>query len=160
MKRYIAVGGAGSLKGADGKLVMENPHIPAEWLAPIKEGAELLRLLKADSQLDWTFFSPAVNIDPANAPASSASALMRSSRRLMARVRSRMTITRSRWSMSSSRASTSTGASPSATEERRVGPIGIEDTIAGTSTAKELGKSLWNNRLDAGVQLSEGAINP
>lgn len=64
VKRYIAVGGAGSLKGADGKLVMENPNIPAEWLAPIKEGGELLRLLKADAQLDWTFFSPAVNIGP------------------------------------------------------------------------------------------------
>ena len=64
VKRYIAVGGAGSLKAADGKLVMDNPQIPAEWLPPIKEGAELLKLLKADSQLDWTFFSPAVNIGP------------------------------------------------------------------------------------------------
>jgi putative NADH-flavin reductase len=64
VKRYIAVGGAGSLKAADGKLVMDNPQIPAEWLPPIKEGAELLKLLKADSHLDWTFFSPAVNIGP------------------------------------------------------------------------------------------------
>jgi len=64
VKRYIAVGGAGSLKAADGKLVMDNPQIPAEWLPSIKEGAELLKLLKADSQLDWTFFSPAVNIGP------------------------------------------------------------------------------------------------
>jgi uncharacterized protein len=64
VKRYIAVGGAGSLKAADGKLVMDNPQIPAEWLPPIKEGAELLKLLKVDSQLDWTFFSPAVNIGP------------------------------------------------------------------------------------------------
>jgi putative NADH-flavin reductase len=64
VKRYIAVGGAGSLKGADGKLVMDNPKLPAEWLPPIKEGAELLRLLKADQQLDWTFFSPAVFIGP------------------------------------------------------------------------------------------------
>jgi len=64
VKRYIAVGGAGSLKAGDGKMVMDNPQIPAEWLPPIKEGAELLKLLKADSQLDWTFFSPAVNIGP------------------------------------------------------------------------------------------------
>ena len=64
VKRYIAVGGAGSLKAADGKLVMENPQIPAEWLPSIKEGAQLLKLLRADQQLDWTFFSPAVQIGP------------------------------------------------------------------------------------------------
>src|ERR1700744_4856766 len=64
VKRYIAVGGAGSLKAADGKLVMDNPQIPAEWLPSIKEGAELLKLLRADQQLDWTFFSPAVFIGP------------------------------------------------------------------------------------------------
>jgi putative NADH-flavin reductase len=64
VKRYIAVGGAGSLKAADGKLVMENPQIPVEWLPPIKEGSELLKLLRADQQLDWTFFSPAVQIGP------------------------------------------------------------------------------------------------
>jgi uncharacterized protein len=64
VKRYIAVGGAGSLKAADGKLVMDNPQIPAEWLPSIKEGSELLKLLRADQQLDWTFFSPAVQIGP------------------------------------------------------------------------------------------------
>jgi hypothetical protein len=64
VKRYIAVGGAGSLKAADGKLVMENPQIPAEWMPSIKEGSELLKLLRADQQLDWTFFSPAVQIGP------------------------------------------------------------------------------------------------
>jgi putative NADH-flavin reductase len=64
VKRYIAVGGAGSLTAADGKLVMDNPQIPAEWLPSIKEGAQLLKLLRADQQLDWTFFSPAVFIGP------------------------------------------------------------------------------------------------
>jgi hypothetical protein len=64
VKRYIAVGGAGSLKAADGKLVMDNPQIPAAWLPSIKEGSELLKLLRADQQLDWTFFSPAVLIGP------------------------------------------------------------------------------------------------
>ncbi len=64
VKRYIAVGGAGSLKAADGKLVMDNPQIPAEWLPSIKEGSQLLMLLRADQQLDWTFFSPAVFIGP------------------------------------------------------------------------------------------------
>jgi putative NADH-flavin reductase len=64
VKRYIAVGGAGSLKAADGKLVMDSPHIPAEWMPSIKEGAELLKLLRTEQQLEWTFFSPAVSIGP------------------------------------------------------------------------------------------------
>jgi putative NADH-flavin reductase len=64
VKRYIAVGGAGSLKAADGRLVMDNPQIPAAWLPSIKEGAELLRLLRTDHDLEWTFFSPAVLIGP------------------------------------------------------------------------------------------------
>src|ERR1700683_5199583 len=42
VKRYIAVGGAGSLKTGDGKLVMDNPQIPAEWLPTIEEGAQLV----------------------------------------------------------------------------------------------------------------------
>ena len=64
VKRYIAVGGAGSLKAADGKLVMDNPQIPAEWMPSIKEGAALLKLLRAAPELEWTFFSPAVLIGP------------------------------------------------------------------------------------------------
>ena len=64
VKRYIAVGGAGSLEVAPGKLLKDTPAIPAEWLPAINEGAELLRLLRLDSQLDWTYFSPAALIGP------------------------------------------------------------------------------------------------
>jgi uncharacterized protein len=64
VKRYIAVGGAGSLEVAPGKLLKDSGQIPAEWLPVINEGAELLKLLRADSQLDWTFFSPAAVIGP------------------------------------------------------------------------------------------------
>jgi len=64
VKRYIAVGGAGSLEVAPGKLLKDSAQIPAEWLPAINEGAELLRLLRSDKQLDWTFFSPAALIGP------------------------------------------------------------------------------------------------
>lgn len=64
VKRYIAVGGAGSLEVAPGKLLKDSGKIPPEWLPAINEGAELLRLLRADTQLDWTFFSPAALIGP------------------------------------------------------------------------------------------------
>jgi putative NADH-flavin reductase len=64
VKRYIAVGGAGSLELAPGKLLKDSGSIPPEWLPAINEGAELLKLLRADQQLDWTFFSPAALIGP------------------------------------------------------------------------------------------------
>ena len=64
VKRYIAVGGAGSLEVAPGKLLKDTPAIPAEWLPTINEGAALLKLLRADQQLDWTYFSPAALIGP------------------------------------------------------------------------------------------------
>jgi uncharacterized protein len=62
--RYIAVGGAGSLEIAPGKLLKDSGEIPAEWLPAINEGAAFLKLLRADNQLDWTFFSPAAVIGP------------------------------------------------------------------------------------------------
>jgi len=64
VKRYIAVGGAGSLEVAPGKLLKDTGAIPPEWLPAINEGAALLKLLQADRQLDWTFFSPAASIGP------------------------------------------------------------------------------------------------
>jgi uncharacterized protein len=64
VKRYIAVGGAGSLEVAPGKLLKDSGKIPPEWLPAVNEGTELLKLLRADRQLDWTFFSPAALIGP------------------------------------------------------------------------------------------------
>jgi putative NADH-flavin reductase len=45
VKRYIAVGGAGSLEVAPGQLLKDSGNIPPEWLPAINEGTELLRLL-------------------------------------------------------------------------------------------------------------------
>jgi putative NADH-flavin reductase len=64
VKRYVCVGGAGSLETAPGKLVKDAPGIPPEWMPAINEGSAMLKLLRADTQLDWTFFSPAVFIGP------------------------------------------------------------------------------------------------
>jgi putative NADH-flavin reductase len=63
-KRYIAVGGAGSLEVAPGKLLKDSPSIPPAWMPAINEGTELLTLLRATPELDWTFFSPAAMIGP------------------------------------------------------------------------------------------------
>lgn len=64
VRRYIAVGGAGSLEVAPGKMLKDSGNVPPEWLPAINEGTALLTLLRADRQLDWTFFSPAALIGP------------------------------------------------------------------------------------------------
>ncbi len=62
VKRFIAVGGAGSLYIADGLQLIDTPEFPAE----IKPGAEAARqyleMIKKNENLDWTFFSPAIEM--------------------------------------------------------------------------------------------------
>lgn len=59
VKRYIVIGGAGSLEVAPGVQAVDTPDFPAA----IKPGASAARdyhnLLKNEKDLDWTFFSPA-----------------------------------------------------------------------------------------------------
>jgi putative NADH-flavin reductase len=62
VKRYIVVGGAGSLYIAEGLQLIDTPEFPAE----IKPGAEAARqyleMIKKNENLDWTFFSPAIEM--------------------------------------------------------------------------------------------------
>ena len=62
VKRYIVVGGAGSLYIAEGLQLIDTPEFPAE----IKPGAEAARqyleMIKKNEKLDWTFFSPAIEM--------------------------------------------------------------------------------------------------
>lgn len=64
VKRWVAVGGAGSLEIAPGKLLKDSGSIPPEWMPAINEGAALLELLRGNQNLDWTYFSPAGVIGP------------------------------------------------------------------------------------------------
>lgn len=61
IKRFIVIGGAGSLY-IDGSQLVDGPNFPKE----IKPGAEAARdyfnLLKENKKLDWTFFSPAIEM--------------------------------------------------------------------------------------------------
>ncbi len=63
VKRVIVVGGAGSLS-INGQQLVDSAEFPAEW----KEGAlgarQALNLLREDSDLDWTFVSPAIILQP------------------------------------------------------------------------------------------------
>jgi putative NADH-flavin reductase len=64
VKRFLMVGGAASLKTEDGRKVYDTIQLPEEWKAPVQEGMRTLGLLREVNDLDWTFFSPAVMIQP------------------------------------------------------------------------------------------------
>jgi putative NADH-flavin reductase len=62
IKRLIVIGGAGSLFIAPGVQLIDTPEFPAE----IKPGAlaarDYLEIIKQENDLDWTFFSPAIEM--------------------------------------------------------------------------------------------------
>jgi uncharacterized protein len=58
VKRYLVVGGAGSLEVAPGKRLVDQPDFPAAYKAEALKGAEFLDLLRSEKELDWTFLSP------------------------------------------------------------------------------------------------------
>lgn len=58
VKRYLAVGGAGSLEVAPGTLLVDTPEFPAPYLAEARGGKAYLDLLRGADDLDWTMLSP------------------------------------------------------------------------------------------------------
>ena len=57
--RYLVVGGAGSLDVAPGVRLVTTPGFPAAYKAEAERGAAFLDRLRAESDLNWTFLSPA-----------------------------------------------------------------------------------------------------
>ena len=64
VKRYLVVGGAGSLEVAPGLRLIDTPEFPAEYKAEAAGGAAFLDLLRAETELDWTFLSPSALFVP------------------------------------------------------------------------------------------------
>jgi putative NADH-flavin reductase len=64
VKRYIMVGGAGSLEVAPGKMLKDTLTLPGPVKAIIEEGTASLERLRGETGLEWTFFSPAAEIGP------------------------------------------------------------------------------------------------
>lgn len=58
VKRYLVVGGAGSLEVAPGVALVTTPGFPAEYKDEALKGGDFLALLRQESGLDWTFLSP------------------------------------------------------------------------------------------------------
>ena len=60
--RLLVMGGAASLTNPDGVRVFDSEGFP-DFLKPIvKPGIDFLDDLKQEGEVDWTFFSPAMNI--------------------------------------------------------------------------------------------------
>ncbi|WP_332020009.1 NAD(P)-dependent oxidoreductase [Kaistella sp.] len=64
VKRLIVIGGAGSLYTTENQQLVDTEGFPAE----IKPGAlaarDYLNILKEEKELDWAFFSPAIEMHP------------------------------------------------------------------------------------------------
>lgn len=58
VKRYLVVGGAGSLEVAPGVTLVSTPEFPAIYKDEATKGGEFLNLLRGEKELDWTFLSP------------------------------------------------------------------------------------------------------
>lgn len=61
VKRFITVGGAGSLF-IDGKQLVDSPDFPAEIKSGATAARDYLNKIKENTTLDWTFFSPAIEM--------------------------------------------------------------------------------------------------
>ncbi|HEX8851362.1 MAG TPA: NAD(P)H-binding protein [Gemmatimonadaceae bacterium] len=65
VKRVIAVGGAGSLEVAPGKLLMHAPGFPEAYKAEAQEGYDSLVVFRKEGEdVEWTLVSPAAEIGP------------------------------------------------------------------------------------------------
>ena len=58
LKRYLVVGGAGSLEVAPGQRLVDTPSFPAAYKDEALKGGAFLERLKQETALDWTFLSP------------------------------------------------------------------------------------------------------
>jgi len=64
VKRYIIVGGAGSLFVAPNVQLIDTPQFPAEWKPGALAARDYLDILKKENELDWTYLSPAIEMNP------------------------------------------------------------------------------------------------
>ncbi|MFN7128634.1 MAG: NAD(P)-dependent oxidoreductase [Brevundimonas sp.] len=61
--RLLVTGGAGSLEVAPGVRLIDTPDFPEEFKPYALPGVAFLDDLRSETQIDWTFFSPAAFIE-------------------------------------------------------------------------------------------------
>jgi len=59
VKRFITIGGAGSLFVAPDLQAVDTPDFPKEYHAGATAARDYLNIIKKEKELDWAFFSPA-----------------------------------------------------------------------------------------------------
>ena len=64
VRRFLMVGGAGSLFVAPGVQLVDTPQFPAEWKQGALAAREALNQIHTESTLDWTFLSPPILLQP------------------------------------------------------------------------------------------------
>ncbi|MCF9045468.1 NAD(P)-dependent oxidoreductase [Acinetobacter nectaris] len=64
VKRYLVVGGAGSLLLPDQTRLIDSPNFPQEYRSEAEPGCVYLEQLKQVQDLDWTFVSPSALFQP------------------------------------------------------------------------------------------------
>ncbi len=64
VRRYIVVGGAGSLKVGPGMRLVDSPSFPPAYKPEAVKGGDFLEYLRTVSDLDWTFISPSALFVP------------------------------------------------------------------------------------------------
>ncbi|WP_316785391.1 NAD(P)-dependent oxidoreductase [Pedobacter frigiditerrae] len=63
VKRFIFIGGAGTLQ-IDGNQLVDGPQFPAEIYPGASAVRDYFNVLKQEKELDWLFFSPAIEMHP------------------------------------------------------------------------------------------------
>lgn len=66
VKRFIVVGGAGSLYTPDNIQIVDTPDFPEAYKAGATAARDYLNKIKENNTLDWTFFSPAIEMNQTN----------------------------------------------------------------------------------------------
>jgi len=64
VRRYLVVGGAGSLEVAPGARLIDSPDFPEAYKAEAWAGAVFLDVLRGADDLEWTFLSPSAMFGP------------------------------------------------------------------------------------------------
>lgn len=64
VKRYLVMGGAGSLEVSPGVQLVDTPDFPSEFRDGSRAARDYLNALKQNTALDWTFLSPAILMNP------------------------------------------------------------------------------------------------
>lgn len=62
VKRFIVIGGAGSLHTPEGTQLVDTPDFPKEYYPGASAARDYFNYLKQETDLDWVFFSPAIEM--------------------------------------------------------------------------------------------------